>query len=153
MSTNHNIVDQTLHGYADGHGLLAGSIELPIEIRRTLQIMSDISGSTVSEGFDSYLTGYPIEGTNLFVLGKTWIANELPRPGCVWTHSLIIDLQNYSELNSAYDLLNCFKRPNANETFDSYNLRLTIERKCRNEIEDLPSGPINSILSSLYDSV
>ena len=74
-------INQTLHGYKNGHQLLACSIDLPSPIKKTLLYQSDLSGSNLSKGFENYISGYPIEGSNLYAFSKTWYADEMKRPG------------------------------------------------------------------------
>ena len=84
------VIQQTLHGYAEGHRFLDGSIKLADDLARLVLRMSDLSGSKHCAGFEEYLTGYPLESVNMYALAKTWYAAEMPRPGCVWTHTLLI---------------------------------------------------------------
>src|SRR5579872_1415199 len=81
---------QTLHGYGDGHQLLASSIDLPTAQSSALLVMSDLSGPGFRRGYESYLTGYPLGGAGVYCIARTWFAPELSRPGCVWTHSILL---------------------------------------------------------------
>ena len=74
-------------------------------------VMSDLSGPGVKPDASGYLTGYPLEGAGKYVLARTWAAPEMPRPGCVWTHSLIVDNADLAAMTSAEDLLAAFRRP------------------------------------------
>jgi hypothetical protein len=104
-------VQQTLHGYGDGHRLLAGSASLPAQDVRTMLVLSDVSGSSTHLPKSGYLTGYPLSNSGKFVLARTWPAPEMSRPGCVWTHSLVIDFADLATLQSASDLTALFRRP------------------------------------------
>lgn len=73
-------------------------------------VLSDMSGPSMQPGFDEYLTAYPLPGTELFVLAKTWYAPEMQRPGCVWTHSLLI-LRSHIARVACASLLGAFRRP------------------------------------------
>jgi hypothetical protein len=73
-------------------------------------VLSDMSGASMQLGFDEYLTAYPLPGTELFVLAKTWYAPEMQRPGCVWTHSLLIP-RPYVGVVPTRRLLGAFRRP------------------------------------------
>jgi hypothetical protein len=73
--------------------------------------MSDLSGGSVFPGFEEYLTGYPIPSLNLYVFAKTWYAAEMPRPGCVWTHSLILQSKDMDAIPSLDQLSKLFIRP------------------------------------------
>ena len=81
---------QTLHGYNCGHHLLASSIKLSDKSMRKMEKMSDLSGNIMIEGFEQYYTGYYLADENYYVVACTWYASEMNRPGCVWTHSLLI---------------------------------------------------------------
>src|SRR5690606_3012322 len=103
-------IHQAIHGYRDGHRLLSSSTPLPPDASRTMLVLSDMSGPSMQLGFDEYLTAYPLPGTELFVLAKTWYAPEMQRPGCVWTHSLLI-LRSHIARVACASLLGAFRRP------------------------------------------
>ncbi len=111
LSTDRIKVDQTLHGYSEGHRLIGGSLKLPQPDARTMLVLSDASGSGSRIPSDGYLTGYPLAESGKYVLARTWAAPEMSRPGCVWTHSLLIDFADLARLGSADDLLNRFRCP------------------------------------------
>src|SRR5690349_14831966 len=104
-------IHQTLHGYDNGHSMLASSVDALPEAKRTLLIMSDMSGPSMQSGFEEYLTGYPLKEMNAFALSKTWYAPEMKRPGCVWTHTLLINFSDLQNVNNFQDLVDLFKRP------------------------------------------
>lgn len=103
-------IHQAIHGYRDGHRLLSSSTPLPPDASRTMLVLSDMSGPSMQPGFDEYLTAYPLTGTELFVLAKTWYAPEMQRPGCVWTHSLLMLRSHVARVPCA-GLLGAFRRP------------------------------------------
>lgn len=103
-------IHQAIHGYRDGHRLLSSSMSLPPEATRTMLVLSDMSGPSMQPGFDEYLTAYPLPGMELFVLAKTWYAPEMQRPGCVWTHSLLIP-RSHIGIVPTTSLLRAFRRP------------------------------------------
>ncbi|MER9949539.1 hypothetical protein [Mesorhizobium sp. M0047] len=112
-------VHQTLHGYSDGHRLISGSLSISGPHARTMVVMSDLSGPGIRPE-PGYLTGYPLEGEGKYVLARTWAAPEMPRPGCVWTHSLIIDNADLATLSSAEGLILAFRRPNGPPSRSEY---------------------------------
>ncbi len=117
-------IDQTLHGYSSGHRLLAGSAKLPEADARTMLILSDAFGGRVSDAAQGYLTGYPLPGASTYVLARTWSAPEMPRPGCVWTHSMLIGFADLATISSANELLELFRRPPP--LIAGYDRRITI---------------------------
>ncbi len=103
-------VHQAIHGYRDGHRLLSSSTPLSADATRAMLVLSDMSGPSMLPGFDEYLTGYPLPSSEFFVLAKTWYAQEMQRPGCVWTHSLLIPRTQVPHVAAAA-LLEKFRRP------------------------------------------
>ncbi|MDN7742282.1 hypothetical protein [Burkholderia gladioli] len=104
-------VHQTLHGYSEGHRLIEGSVKLPQSVARVMLLLSDASASGTRIPAKGYLTGYPLSDVGMYVLARTWAAPEMSRPGCVWTHSLLIDFADLARLATAMDLLEAFVRP------------------------------------------
>lgn len=104
-------VEQALHGYSDGHRLLASSIRPKRESERAMLILSDLSGDIPTGGLGSYLTGYPLPSDQLYAFANTWLAPEMPRPGCVWTHTLLIHFSDIAKLPDLRNLLGSFHRP------------------------------------------
>jgi hypothetical protein len=105
------IVHQALHGYSEGHRQIACSAELTSNDARLVLVMSDASGSGVTAEGISYLTGYPLPESGLYALARTWPAPEMPRPGCVWTHTLFIEFADLAMLDSPSQLAVLFKAP------------------------------------------
>ncbi len=104
-------VHQTLHGYERGHRLLASSMELPNSVARKLLYLSDLSGANRAEGFEQYLTGFPIPEGVIYALARTWEAPEMERPGCVFTHTLLISFSDLAQLTDLSVLLTLLSRP------------------------------------------
>lgn len=104
-------IHQALHGYTDGHRELALSAALSARDTKTLLTLSDRSGPGVKIPSGGYLTGYPLAESSLYVVARTWAAPELPRPGCVWTHSLLVDFTDLATIEDATGLLRMFVRP------------------------------------------
>jgi hypothetical protein len=102
---------QALFGYDGGHQLLAASLPLPTEARHFLAVATDLSGSAPARGFNHSFTGVGLPGTNFYALFCTWLAPEMPRPGCVWSHVLLIDLADVAELRDLAALRTAFLRP------------------------------------------
>ncbi|WP_156818835.1 GAP1-N1 domain-containing protein [Sphingomonas sp. Mn802worker] len=122
-------VHQTLHGYNDGHRLIAGSLKLENVDSRTMLVMSDLSGSGVRPGPSGYLTGYRLDDAGKYVLARTWAAPEMSRPGCVWTHSLLIDNADLAALTSTAGLLDAFQRPTDTFARSAYGVDIEIAQR------------------------
>ncbi len=134
------MVNQAVHGYRDGHRLLQSSTPLATDAARSLLVLSDMSGPSLQSGFDEYLTGYPLPETDVYVLARTWYADEMRRPGCVWTHSILVDRPDLAALSPG-SIISAFRRPSRSESYASYGEAL--ELSCAkndstfNEIGDL----------------
>jgi hypothetical protein len=104
-------IEQLLHGYSHGHHLLAGSIELSKSAQQLTSVLSDLSGPEVSDRFAEYITGYPLADDKYYALGKTWYASEMNRPGCAWTHTLLIRFEDIKAIGDGRILFPHFRRP------------------------------------------
>jgi hypothetical protein len=78
------------------------------------------------EGFEEYVTGYPIPGTQTYALAKTWYAPEMERPGCVWTHVLILDFHDLEKISALNQLSPYYRRPVERQA-EGYHSKITIE--------------------------
>ena len=121
------IIEQTLYGYNKGHGLLASSFPVrPNNDSSLMSVLSDWTGFRNELGEDSYMTFYPLSNGEKYAFAKTWYAEEMERPGCVWTHTLIVDLK---EMDRNFDfrvLDDYFRRPKKDE-YDFYQHKIEID--------------------------
>lgn len=120
------IIEQTLYGYNKGHGLLASSFPIrPNNDSSLMSVLSDWTGFRNESGEDSYMTFYPLSNGEKYAFAKTWYAEEMERPGCVWTHTLIVDLKDMDR-NFDFRVLNdYFRRPQKDE-YDFYQHKIEI---------------------------
>lgn len=121
------IVEQTLHGYSQGHHLLAASCILSESSHKIMSILSDLSGPEVVQGFTDYLTGYPLVNDKYYVFSRTWYAPEMRRPGCVWTHSVLIKFEDLDKINNLNCLLNIFRKPENDYNVSDYSNKIYLE--------------------------
>ncbi len=112
---------QMLHGYKLGHNYIQGSIVLPsthdMDKIATLSDWSEYVG--VNKERD-YITAYPLDESPYYVVAKTWYADEMRRPGCVWTHSLLIHKDDLSKITDFCNLLYIFEVP-LTENYENYS--------------------------------
>ncbi len=142
-------INQTLHGYLEGHQLLAASLDLDIEVKKVLLFQSDLSGSNIYKGFDSYLSGYPIPNSKYYALAMTWYASEMPRPGCVWTQTLLIELVDLGKIPEFASLMPLFRRP-VKDLYESYSIPITIDFLKLNIESDYNQANYDLISTFLY---
>ena len=121
MSQPGPVIGQMLHGYRDGHRMLAGSLRLESQADgRLVQILSDSADAARISPDRPLLSGYPLPSGAFYVLAMTWPAPEIHRPGCVWTHSLLLD-DVALDLGDLGFLLHEFRRPSGEESWRDYS--------------------------------
>lgn len=145
------IVHQALHGYADGHRQLAISVPLKPRDQKTLLALSDISGAGARLDEEGYLTGYPLPESGVFALARTWPAPEMPRPGCVWTHTLLIDFSDLAVLPALTELTILFRRPAGLGDVRAYDQTQELNTAPNQSTHLLPQAWIRQILAVLYE--
>ena len=120
-----------LHGYKLGHNYVQGSILLPSSHDMDkIATLSDWS-EFVDKGEDrDYITAYPLLESPYYVIAKSWYADEMRRPGCVWTHSLLIKRNDLGKIIDYRQLLTLFKRPAVDkEDFLDYSKSIALNEK------------------------
>lgn len=119
-------IHQALHGYSEGHRQLACSTSLHAKDARLLLVMSDVAGPGVASTGVSYLTGYPLAESGVYALSMTWPAPEMPRPGCVWTHTLLISFADLALMDVPSALSGLFSRP-SNQNVGPYQDAVAVD--------------------------
>lgn len=151
VATNRVQLHQALHGYADGHRQIAASTVLKPRDAKTMLLLSDVSGPGARIDDGGYLTGYPLSESGQYAFARTWGAPEMSRPGCVWTHTLLIDFADLAVLPSLVDLLGAFRRPESS-TQSEYGKPLTWEWSSQPaRIEMNGEAAARRILAALYE--
>ena len=112
-------IDQCLFGYDDGHKLLSSSLSLGAELS-LLTELSDLAPNTVFGRSNGYWTGIPLPGVGRYVLMRTWAAPEMSRPGCVWSHALLIEPRLLESVDHLSMLQRLFIRPSNNADLARY---------------------------------
>lgn len=110
-------VEQMLFGYSSGHALINTSLKKKLIRQRDVDLLSDASGIGK---FDNYVTCYPICEDGYYVFAKTWYADEMQRPGCVWTHVILIMFEDMEGSKGKINISKLFHRPDLKEGFDDY---------------------------------
>ena len=155
MTDSDTFIHQTLHGYREGHRLLAASTTLPPRSEQLLAVLSDLSGHVIVRHFGEYLTGYPLPEFGVYALAKTWYAPEMPRPGCVWTHTLLIPFEKLGRAQSLHIFASLFVRPHSDD-FNSFTIPL--REKSENDKLAHTTGDrsiasqVGGVLRKLYES-
>lgn len=118
---------QCLFGYDNGHRLLSTSLKLPDDAAALLLQHSDLVPGLSGSQFDSYWTGLPLSAAKVYALMRTWPAPEMPRPGCVWTHVILIALADMARFPDLGVLNSVLTRPSVSSNYSSYAGPLAID--------------------------
>lgn len=130
-------VEQMMYGYHNGHTLLASSLGKKISGQRITDILSDASGNGF---FQPYITGYPLQRDGYYAFSKTWYAEEMPRPGCVWTHILLFPFDFVASESAEKAWSSLFFRPSDLKDFSEYTETMTISDEIEEISEDGNGG-------------
>ncbi len=90
---------------------------------------SDLSGPLSDEPLKPFICGYALPADPYYVISRTWLAPEMPRPGCVWTHSILIPFSDLGAVRHVDRILEQLRRPR--EDFSTYKTSLTFENAQR----------------------
>lgn len=113
------VIGQLLFGYDRGHRLLAASSAAAKAVAPAILPDTDWD-PRAAPGTDCYLSGRPLLGAKSYALMRTWKAPEMPRPGCVWTHVLLISAADLARINDLPALDPLFLRPEEPGNYRSY---------------------------------
>lgn len=141
-------VEQALFGYSEGHRELASSLSLPSKDVYELSMRSDLSPGASLSGDKSYISGFLLPDTNYYALIKTWPAPEMPRPGCVWSHVLLLSRSFLAKQVNLGVLEDLFRRPEGRADIASYNLTLKVKRMAKSPTSSREY--VTNIISSYY---
>lgn len=143
-------VDQCLFGYEDGHRLLASSLPLG-DALSLLTELSDLAPGTHFGESDGYWTGLPVASLGRYVLMRTWPAPEMSRPGCVWTHALLIDPIILGAIKDLSVLQAAVFRPSKPADKVRYRISLDIKAvETGDAVENQDVEVVTMLLSTLY---
>ncbi len=142
-------VHQALWGYSNGHHLLSSSVTLSTSSRKLLETLTDLSGPDAPNAFDGYLTGCFLPSDGYYALSKTWFAPEMERPGCVWTHTLLLETGTTARWDGL-DLDSLFRRPRQSKV--NRQLRYSIPLTS-NTVPSSPSPQAEADALSLFSNL
>ena len=101
-------IDQLVFGYDEGHRLLGGSMKVPSNV---LSVLLGATDAPVEGSSDRLVTGFPVNAIARYALCFTWNAPELPRPGAVWSHVLLVEFEHFELPGAIGSLRNLACRP------------------------------------------
>lgn len=141
-------VHQALFGYADGHRLLESSTRFSSRDLYDLSAISDLATGVQLRPGESYLTGTMLEESRGYALIRTWMAPEMPRPGCVWSHALILPPEILVSQRDLSSLNGLFARPQSRDLIGDYARALDLPQ--HDEPREIPSDFVAHVVNSYY---
>ena len=101
--------------------------------------LSDWSEYTNPKDEADYVTIYPLQNSEYYIISKTWYAGEMKRPGCVWTHSFLIPFSQLSQITDFRIFTDLFVRPQDDNIDFLFRAILELETidDCYDFFEDL----------------
>lgn len=116
---------QFLFGYDRGHSLIAGSEKLPARTEAFLSRHSDAAPGISLDSSEQYWSGLPVSSTE-YALISTWPAPEMPRPGCVWSHVILLSRDALVAVPDLSVLQMAFHRPVNTENYNDFRRPVVI---------------------------
>jgi hypothetical protein len=147
-------VHQCLFGYEDGHRLLASSAGLSDDTASLLLLLSDLAPGLSTRHVEGYWTGVPLSDAKYYAFMRTWPAPEIPRPGCVWTHVLLIAFPDIARFPNLGILAQHTTRPRTGRVVDAYAKPLSLGDPSssgdRGEIRRIAPADALRVVRTLY---
>lgn len=144
-------VDQAVFGYSNGHRQLASSANLSSIDMYELAAASDLAPGVDLNIENSYLTGFTLPESKRYALIRTWLAPEMPRPGCVWSHVLLFGREILSSLVDLTILNECFRRPSNYEKDESLSTFLAVNRLRKGQRADVEV--VEKVVEACYGDI
>jgi hypothetical protein len=117
---------QTLHGYDQGHRLLARGGDIDANELAILDRLSDLSGYLpLGTEFDRYHTGFPCG--RYYAFACTWSDTAATRAGTVLTHTLLLPQSLLEGVQDPWGLGRWHRRPAAASDRAPYESPITVE--------------------------
>jgi len=140
-------IDTQIHGYRQGHQLLASTAGLPKTDQSTIDQLSDVAGPLrPGEVFAPYLSAYALPSGHHYVLARTWQDLTVPRAGCVRTLSLLIPTSAWASAPG----LKSFLEPLDPETLPSTAEALTLSEPSPASLPPAPAFQASELLEALF---
>ena len=143
-------IHQCLFGYDEGHRLLASSTKLTIHAHSTLLLLSDLVPGIKINDANGYWTGVPLRESKQYALMRTWSAPEMPRPGCVWTHAILIRFADIARFVDLGVLRGLFAQPDFPGDYLKYRKTKTVIPTEISESVNISSEKLLKLTRAVY---
>lgn len=139
-------IDRQVHGYKQGHQLLASSVTLPKNDQSILDRLSDVAGPLrPGEKFAPYISAYPLPSGKRYVLARTWQDLSVARAGCVRTLSLIINSSDWGVAKNLVQFFEALDLPFLPQETDATEIAVSPTSKNLPEIHKFPHELIEAL--------
>jgi hypothetical protein len=145
-------IDNCLFGYQDGHRLLASSMKIAGESASQLTLLSDLAPGARFGSSDGYWTGLPLPLLDRYALMRTWPAPEMSRPGCVWTHAILVEPSLFEDVEDLSGLRELARRPTRPNDLSFYQQPSAVPASLRHSQSAVQVARAIEILENLYGS-
>ena len=145
-------IEQMVYGYNHGHTQMASSLHQALANQDIIDALSDSSGRGV---FSEYLTCYPLVSDRYYVFQMTWPAEDMHRPGCVWSHVLLLPLDHLNKYHfDGKSIRALFRKPSVQESFSSYCKTIFLEETVNQTSERRRAEPkhFNYLIYTVFSS-
>ena len=143
------VVERQVHGYRQGHQLLAASAQLPKADQSVIDQLSDVAGPLrPRERFASYLSAYPLPSGERYVLARTWQDLTVARAGCVRTLSLIIPIADWGAAQSLSSFLGLLEADQLPQESDA--ARETVPSSPATPLPPAPDFRASELLEAMF---
>lgn len=114
--------------------MLASSTKLSSNAYSTLLLLSDLVPGIRINDVNGYWTGVPLREAKQYALMRTWFAPEMPRPGCVWTHAVLVSFSDIARFVDLGVLRSLCAPPDAPGKYEKYGNTVTINPSYLSEL-------------------
>lgn len=141
---------QFLFGYHRGHSLIAGSERLSPKTEAFLSRHSDAVPGISLGDTKQYWSGLPVN-SETYALIATWPAPEMPRPGCVWSHVILLDKQVLTGVENLGSLRVAFQKPVGLKSFSEYCESAVLHAASQKTLARVSRNAMIETLRAVYD--
>ena len=143
------VVERQVHGYRQGHQLIAASEQMLKEDQSVIDRLSDVAGPLrPRERFDPYLTSYLLPSGERYVLARTWQDLTVARAGCVRTASLIIPVDDWATAESLSPFLDLLQSDRLPQEADATRKIVSCSTPMR--LPPAPESGASELLEALF---
>jgi len=143
------IADIQIHGYRNGHQLLASSVMLPKDDQAVIDRLSDVAGPLrPKEHFAPYLSTYPLPSGQYYVVARTWQDHGVARAGCVRTMSVLVNTEQWAATPPLVPILRLLDSPELPDVQDA--IRITLEEPFEKPLPSVQSFGGSELLEALF---